>query len=78
MSDIDALSFEEAMKALEEVVGKLEHGDVPLDESIKLYERGAKLKEHCAKLLKEAEARVEKITLNADGAPKGTTPAEGL
>ncbi len=78
MSDIDALSFEEAMKALEEVVGKLEHGDVPLDESIKLYERGAKLKEHCAKLLKEAEARVEKITLNADGAPKGTPPAEGL
>ncbi|AQS46495.1 MULTISPECIES: exodeoxyribonuclease VII small subunit [Thioclava] len=78
MSDINALSFEEAMKALEEVVGKLEHGDVPLDESIKLYERGAKLKEHCAKLLKEAEARVEKITLNADGAPQGTAPAEGL
>lgn len=78
MSDIDAMSFEEAIKALEEVVGQLEHGDVPLDRSIELYERGARLKERCATLLKEAEERVEKITLNADGTPQGTTPAEGL
>ncbi|KEO54433.1 MAG: exodeoxyribonuclease VII small subunit [Rhodobacteraceae bacterium] len=78
MSDIDAMSFEEAMKALEEVVGQLEHGDVPLDRSIELYERGAKLKERCTKLLKEAEERVEKITLGADGSPQGTAPAEGL
>lgn len=78
MSDIDAMSFEQAIKALEEVVGQLEHGDVPLDRSIELYERGARLKERCAKLLKEAEERVEKITLNADGTPQGTTPAEGL
>ncbi|MBC7144443.1 MAG: exodeoxyribonuclease VII small subunit [Thioclava marina] len=78
MSDIDAMSFEEAMKALEEVVGQLEHGDVPLDRSIELYERGAKLKERCTKLLKQAEERVEKITLGADGSPQGTAPAEGL
>lgn len=77
-TDVSAMSFEQAMKELEGVVGRLERGEVPLDESIRLYERGAALKERCAKLLKEAEERVEKITLGADGAPAGTVPVEGL
>lgn len=77
-TDIAAMSFEQAMKELESVVSQLERGDVALDQSIRLYERGAKLKERCAKLLKDAEERVEKITLGADGAPTGTVPAEGL
>ncbi|MFC3059278.1 exodeoxyribonuclease VII small subunit [Paenirhodobacter populi] len=77
-ADVAAMSFEQAMKELEGVVGRLERGEVPLDESIRLYERGAALKDRCAKLLKEAEERVEKITLGADGAPAGTVPVEGL
>jgi len=78
MSDIAAMSFEEAMKELEAVVGKLERGDVPLEESIKLYERGALLKAHCDKRLKDAEEKVARITLGADGQPSGLTPVEGL
>ncbi len=77
-TDIATLSFEQAMKELEGVVSQLERGEVALEQSIRLYERGAKLKEHCARLLKDAEERVEKITLGADGAPTGTTPVEGL
>ncbi|MFI0395798.1 exodeoxyribonuclease VII small subunit [Paracoccus jiaweipingae] len=76
--DIKALSFEDAMKELEAVVGKLEHGDATLEQSITLYERGAALRQHCEARLKEAEERVEKITLDASGQPTGTTPAEGL
>ena len=77
-TDIQTMSFELAMKELEQVVGQLERGEVPLDQSIRLYERGAALKAHCAKLLKAAEERVEKITLAPTGEPAGTTPAEGL
>ncbi len=74
MSDtpVDKMSFEDAMKELEAVVGKLESGDVPLEDSIRLYERGAALKEHCQKKLAEAEEKVAKITLDGDGNPKGT------
>ena len=74
MSDapVDKMSFEDAMKELESVVGQLESGDVPLDQSIALYERGAALKEHCQKKLAEAEEKVAKITLDADDQPKGT------
>ena len=73
MSDaVEKMSFEDAMKELESVVGQLESGDVPLDQSIALYERGAALKEHCQKKLAEAEEKVAKITLDADGQPKGT------
>lgn len=72
------MSFEEAMKALEGVVSQLEHGEVPLDRSIELYERGAALRAHCADLLRRAEERVEKIMLDADGKPVGSTPVEGL
>ena len=74
MSDapVDKMSFEDAMKELESVVGQLESGDVPLDQSIALYERGAALREHCQKKLAEAEEKVAKITLDAGGQPKGT------
>lgn len=78
MSDISAMTFEAAMAELEDVVRKLESGNVELDKSIALYERGAALKAHCEAKLKAAEERVEKITLNAAGAPTGTVPAEGM
>jgi exodeoxyribonuclease VII small subunit len=68
------MSFEEAMAELEKVVGQLERGDVALDDSIKLYERGAALKAHCEKKLKAAEEKVAQITLGEGG----TKPAEGL
>ncbi len=70
------LSFEAAMSELETVVGQLESGNVPLEESIKLYERGDVLKKHCEKKLAEAEEKVAQITLNADGQATGTTPVE--
>ncbi|MDM7457950.1 MAG: exodeoxyribonuclease VII small subunit [Paracoccus sp. (in: a-proteobacteria)] len=66
------------MRELEATVGKLETGEATLEESIALYERGAALRAHCDKRLREAEERVEKITLAANGQPSGTTPAEGL
>jgi exodeoxyribonuclease VII small subunit len=74
--DIAALPFEKAMQELEDIVGKLEKASVPLDDSVKLYERGEALKRRCEALLREAEARVEKITLNDAGAPKGTAPLD--
>ncbi len=77
MSDLAKMSFEEAMAELERVVGQLERGDVPLEESIGLYERGAQLRAHCEAKLKAAEERVEKITRGADGTP-GTEPVEGM
>ncbi len=80
MSDkpVSEMSFEEAMNALETVVGQLERGDVPLEDSIKLYERGAELKKRCETKLKEAEEKVAAITLGEGGIPTGTTPVEGL
>lgn len=78
MNDIETLSFEDAMKELEEVVNRLEHGQVTLDQSIALYERGAKLRQHCERRLKDAQDRVDRITLSAQGEATGTTPAEGL
>jgi exodeoxyribonuclease VII small subunit len=77
-AEVAELSFEDAMRELEEVVNRLDAGDVPLEESIALYERGAALKAHCEAKLKAAEERVEQITLGADGAPRGTAPAEDL
>ena len=74
--DIAALSFEAAMKELEGVVSRLEQGDATLEESIALYERGAKLRAHCDTRLKDAEERIERITL-AGGQPTGTVPVEG-
>lgn len=76
--NVSEMSFEEAMAELEKVVKSLEHGDVPLEDSIKLYERGAALKAHCETKLKAAEEKVAQITLGDDGKPSGTKPAEGL
>ena len=73
---IAEMSFEEAMRALETIVTELDTGNVELDASIKLYERGAALKAHCEAKLKAAEEKVAAITLDADGAPKGTEPFE--
>lgn len=78
MTEIENLSFEDAMRELEATVSKLETGEATLDESIALYERGAKLREHCARRLRDAEERVEKITLAANGTPSGVEPAGGL
>ena len=75
---VQDMSFEEAMKELEAVVGQLERGDVVLDQSIALYERGAALKMRCEDELKRAEEKVAAITLDANGQPTGTTPVEGL
>ena len=71
------LTFEEAMAALEAVVGQLERGDVALEQSIALYERGAALKAHCAAKLKAAEAKVEMSRVQ-EGRAVGTPPADGL
>lgn len=70
------MTFEQAMKELESVVGKLERGDVALEDSIALYERGAALKARCEAKLKEAEEKVARITFGADGAPAGTAPLD--
>ena len=72
--DIAAMSFEAALKELEEIVGRLEQGRISLEESISIYERGEHLKSHCEKMLKDAEARIDKITLRPDGTPQGTEP----
>lgn len=79
MSDtpVEKMTFEQAMSELERVVGQLERGDVPLDQSIALYERGALLKKRCEAKLKEAEERVAAITLDATGTPTGTAPLDG-
>jgi exodeoxyribonuclease VII small subunit len=75
-SDIAGLSFEQALKELEQIVGKLERGDVELEPSIALYERGEALRAHCEQLLRRIEAKVEKITLDAQGQPSGTAPLD--
>ena len=75
-NDISALSFEKALAALEDIVARLEAGKVDLEESIKIYERGEALRKHCEAKLKEAEARIEKITLDPAGKPTGTTPLD--
>jgi exodeoxyribonuclease VII small subunit len=74
--DIAALSFETALAELEKIVEGLERGDVPLDKSIEIYERGEALKRHCDALLKAAEARVDKIKLSRDGRPEGVEPLD--
>lgn len=63
--DIKAMSFEQALEALERIVDDLERGDVPLDQSIRIYERGEALKAHCDRLLKSAEDKVEKFACRA-------------
>ena len=75
--DIPAMAFEKALEALEKIVDDLERGDVPLDQSIRIYERGEALKAHCESLLKAAEDRVEKIRLSREGKPVGIEPLDG-
>ena len=74
---IAEMSFEEAMLALEQVVSALEKGEVPLEQSIALYERGAALKAHCAGKLRDAEEKVELIR-SAEGRAVGVAPVEGM
>lgn len=75
---VSDMSFEEAMTELESVVSRLERGDVPLEDSVALFERGNELKKRCEKKLKEAEEKVAQINVGSDGKPTGTTPVEGL
>ncbi len=72
--DLATLNFEQALGALEDVVKRLESGDVPLDDSIALYEQGEKLRQHCQSRLDAAQARIEKIVAGPDGRATGTVP----
>ena len=74
--DVKKLSFERAIEELEGIVKRLEDGKVPLEESVTIYERGEALKRRCEELLRQAEARVEKITLDAQGKPTGAEPLD--
>lgn len=74
--DVSSLPFERALAELEQIVSKLERGDVPLEESVTIYERGERLKAHCEALLKSAELKVEKIRLGADGDARGVEPLD--
>lgn len=74
---VEKMTFEQAMRELEQVVAQLDQGDVELDKSIELFERGAKLKARCEAELKRAEEKVAAITLDGEGNPTGTTPVEG-
>lgn len=72
--DITELSFEDAMSELEGIVSKLEAGDVGLEQSIDIYTRGTQLRQHCDSKLKDAKARIDKITLSDDGKAQGSEP----
>jgi exodeoxyribonuclease VII small subunit len=76
VTEVGQLSFERAIEELETIVRRLEEGKVPLEESVAIYERGEALKRRCEDLLRQAEARVEKITLDASGRPTGTEPLD--
>ena len=75
-ADIKEMSFERALKELEAIVGRLDRGDVELEESINIYERGEALRNHCDHLPRQAEAKVEKLTIAADGSPSGSEPLD--
>ena len=75
-TDAQELSFERAIEELESIVKRLEEGKVPLEESVAIYERGEVLKRRCEDLLRQAEARVEKITFDAGGKPAGSEPLD--
>ena len=74
VGNIAGMTFEDALRALEDVVRKLEGGEVPLDDSITLYERGEALRKHCQARLDAAQARIEKIVAGPDGKAVGTQP----
>ena len=75
-NDIKRLTFERAIEELESIVKRLEEGKVPLEESVAIYERGESLKRRCEELLRQAEARVDKITTDASGQVTGTEPLD--
>ncbi len=75
-TDVKKMPFERAIEELESIVKRLEEGKVPLEESVAIYERGEVLKKRCEELLRQAEARVEKITLDASGKPTGAEPLD--
>jgi exodeoxyribonuclease VII small subunit len=75
-TDVKKMAFERAIEELETIVKRLEEGKVPLEESVAIYERGEALKARCEELLRQAEARVEKITLNTGGKPTGSEPLD--
>ena len=75
-ADIGALPFERALAELEDIVRRLERGDVPLEDSIAIYECGEALKKHCEALLKRAEARIEQVTIGPNGEATGTQPLD--
>lgn len=75
-ADVKKLSFEKAIEELETIVQRLEGGKVPLEESVAIYERGESLKKRCEELLRQAEARVDKITTDANGNAVGTEPLD--
>lgn len=72
--DLTQLSFEDALKRLEEIVRRLEGGEASLSESIDLYAEGARLRERCEATLKDAQAKIDRIVLGPDGTPTGTRP----
>jgi len=74
--DVSKLTFERAIEELETIVKRLEDGKVPLEESVAIYERGETLKRRCEELLRQAEARVDKITTDASGQATGTAPLD--
>ena len=74
-ADISAMTFETALAELEQIVARLESGQAPLEDSIRMYERGSALKAHCESRLEAARLRVEKIVMGASGAP-AVEPAE--
>jgi exodeoxyribonuclease VII small subunit len=73
-SNVEQLSFEDALKRLEEIVRTLEKGEAPLDQSIGLYQEGDRLRRHCEARLKDAQARIEQISFGSDGKPAGLKP----
>jgi exodeoxyribonuclease VII small subunit len=75
-ADVKKMTFELAIQELEAIVKRLEDGKVPLEQSVTDYERGRLLKSRCEELLAQAEARVEKITLDPSGQPSGTEPLD--
>jgi len=75
-SDVGQMPFERAIEELESIVKRLEEGKVPLEESVAIYERGEVLKRRCEDLLRQAEARGDKITLDASGKPTGSEPLD--
>lgn len=76
LPDPTAMAFEAALAELEKIVARLEQGQAPLEESIEIYRRGEALKVRCDELLKRAEARVETISVGADGAASGLRPLD--